>query len=610
MGDTLRAGELFGFGEGRAVPAETILSRFFRQERIRPNAPAYYVWRNEAWLPTTWRAYVEEVRLAARALHGWGIGAGEAGCILGFNRPEWVVMDLAAMAVGGVPAGIYTTCSPGEVQYIVEHAEAPLILVENREQWEKVRQERHRLPKLRHVVMMRAAESVEDPMVLSWDAFLARGESVEEGRVEESVKALQPDQVATQIYTSGTTGPPKGVMLTHGNLAWTARIARGLVNLGPDDCTLSYLPLSHIAEQMFTLHGPVSGGCAVYFAESLDALPENLRSVQPTVFFGVPRIWEKLYTGIVNKLKLADGPKAQLIKWAQGVGREVAAQKNQKSTLSPLLQARYLVANRLVFSPLKEAVGLGKARMCISGAAPIAQEVLEFFAGFDVIVHEVYGQSEGCGPTAFNVPGRTRYGTVGPILPGVKVKWGEDGEILVKGPNVFAGYFKDEETTRETLVDGWLHSGDLGEGDSAGFLSITGRKKDIIITAGGKNIAPKNIEAAIKNTDIVGEAVVIGDRRKYLSALISLDPEELERFAHSHGMSVDDAWGSGVTRDYLQAEIDAVNEAFARVEHVRKFTILDRPLSVEAGELTATLKVKRKVVNEHFGDEIEAMYEG
>jgi len=514
------------------------------------------------------------------------------------------------MAVGGVPAGIYTTCSPGEVQYIVDHAEAPLILVENREQWEKVRQERARLPRLRHVVMMRGAESVQDPMVLSWDAFLAKGESVEEGFVTESVKALQPDQTATLIYTSGTTGPPKGVMLTHENLAWTARIARRLVNLGPNDCTLSYLPLSHIAEQMFTLHGPVSGGGAVYFAESLDALPDNLRSVQPTVFFGVPRIWEKLHTGIVNKLKLTDGPKAQLVKWAQGVGREVATQKNQKSTLSPLLQARYLVANRLVFSPLKEALGLGRARVCISGAAPIAREVLEFFAGFDVIVHEVYGQSEGCGPTAFNVPGRTRYGTVGPVVPGVKVKCSEDGEILVKGPNVFAGYFKDEETTGETLIDGWLHSGDLGERDAYGFLSITGRKKDIIITAGGKNIAPKNIEAAIKNTDIVGEAVVIGDRRKYLSALISLDPEELERFAHSQGMSLDDAWDSPVTRDYLEAEIDAVNAAFARVEHIRKFTILERPLSVEEGELTATLKVKRKVVNERFGDEIEAMYAG
>lgn len=590
------------------MPVETIPSRFFRQARIRPNSPAYYVRRNDQWVGTTWRDYAKQVRQASCALHALGVEAEQSVCILGFNRPEWVIMDLANMVIGGAPAGIYTTCSPNEVQYIIEHAEAPVILVENVEQWEKVNQERDNLPALKWVVMMKDGGVVDDPMVLSWEDFLSKGDGVDAEFVDQCVKKLDPHKVATLIYTSGTTGPPKGVMLTHENLAWTAKISQGMVNLRPHDCSLSYLPLSHIAEQMFSIHGPITGGGSVYFAESLEALPDNLKSVQPTVFFGVPRIWEKFYTGISNKLALAEGGKAKLVTWARKVGRDVSRLKNQNKSLGPVLRAQYLIADKLIFSKMKEAIGLGRARTCVSGAAPIAAEVLEFFADFDLVVHEVYGQSEDCGPTSFNLPGRTKYGTVGPIVPGVEVKIADDGEILVRGPNVFAGYYRDEANTSDTLIDGWLYSGDLGEIDSQGFLSITGRKKDIIITAGGKNVAPKNIESAIKNTDIVGEAVLIGDRRKFLSALISLDFDNLEEFAKSNNLSQDEITTSPITRKYLQSQIDQVNSLFARVEHVRKFTVLDRALSVEDGELTPTLKVKRKVVYEHFAPEIEAMY--
>ncbi len=590
------------------MPAETIPSRFFRQARVRPNAPAYYVRHNEQWIGTTWRDYVNQVGQATKALHALGVKAEESVCILGFNRPEWVTMDLANMTLGGAPAGIYTTCSANEVQYIVAHAQAPVVLVENTEQWEKIKKVRNELPRLRYVVMMKDGGEVDDPMVLGWEEFIAKGDGVADDFVEQRLQELEPKKVATLIYTSGTTGPPKGVMLTHENLAWTAKVAQGMVNLRPHDCSISYLPLSHIAEQMFTIHGPVTSGASVYFAQSLDDLPDDLKSVQPTVFFGVPRIWEKFYTGITTKLEAAEGGKAKLLAWARKVGREVSKLRNQNKELGPLLRAQYVAADTLVFSKLKDAIGLGRARVCVSGAAPISVEILEFFAEFDLVVHEVYGQSEDSGPTSFNLPGKTKFGTVGPVVPGVEVQIAVDGEILVRGPNVFAGYFNDKPNTEACLVDGWLHSGDLGEIDAQGFLSITGRKKDIIITAGGKNIAPKNIESAIKNLDIVGEAVLVGDRRKYLSALISLDIDKLGEFATKHGLAEGDVSQSDALRDHLQTHIDGVNSLFARVEHVRKFTVLKRPLSVENGELTPTLKVKRKVVYEHFAAEIEGMY--
>ena len=266
------------------------------------------------------------------------------------------------------------------------------------------------------------------------------------------------------------------------------------------------------------------------------------------------------------------------------------------------------LATKLIFSKLKPALGLGRARVCVSGAAPIAPEILQFFAGLDIVVHEVYGQSEDCGPTSFNLPGRTRYGTVGPAVPGVEVKIADDGEICVRGKNVFKGYYKDKETTDETLIDGWLHSGDLGAFDSEGFLSITGRKKDIIITAGGKNITPKNIESSLKNIDVVGEAVLVGDRRKFISALISLDPDAIEKWASERGLSVDGIHTNEALRAHIQEGVNKVNELYARVESVRKFAVLPRPLSIEGGELTPTLKVKRKIVYENFAEIIEDIY--
>ena len=584
------------------MATDTIPNRLLQRAQKTPNDPAYYVREGGSWKPTNWGTYSDQVTQAGRALIALGFEPGQTVCILGFNRPEWAVIDLATIGAGGAPAGIYTTCSPVEVRYIVDHAEAPLILVENEDQWRKVRLERANMPHLKHVVTMKGAPAIADDMVMSWEEFLAKGDEVEKQVYLDRLENLDPKALATLIYTSGTTGPPKGVMLSNHNLSWTANAAAEIVTPSPADCSLSYLPLSHIAEQMFTLHVPITTGYPVYFAESIEAVPENLKEVQPTIFFGVPRIWEKFHAGVASKLKDATGMKAKLVKWAMKVGWEA----NQRPGGHKGLQ--YQLANKLIFSKLKPAIGMGNARVCVTGAAPIAREVLEFFASLDLVVLEVYGQSEDTGPTSFNTPAQYRFGSVGPAIPGVEVKIADDGEIMVRGPNVFMGYYKDPEVTAETLSGEWLHSGDLGAFDDDGFLNITGRKKDIIITAGGKNITPKNLEGSMKNHELIDEAVVIGDRRKYLSALITIDAEAGPAWAAANGEDASALHKSEKLRASIQAHIDEMNAHYARVEQIKKFTVLHRNFTVEDGELTPTLKVKRSKVNDHFAEDIEAMY--
>ncbi len=600
------------------MAADTIVSRFMKQAETRPGAPAYHAKKDGSWKATSWSEYVKQVRTAARALLTLEVGKKQGNgasdeescvCILGFNRPEWAIVDMATMAIGGAPAGIYTTCSPPEVAYIIGHTEATVVVVEDKDQNDKVKKARVNLPKLEHIVLMQGADAVEDDdMVLSWDEFLAKADETPEDKLDPYIDALQPDALATLIYTSGTTGPPKGVMLTHHNLSWTAKWAANSIETGPSDCVVSYLPLSHIAEQIFTLHVPATSGAQVYFAESIQKVADNFKEVQPTILFAVPRIWEKFYAGVTTKLALATGIKAKLVGWARACGSQVADLRNKGLEPSGWLAFKYNFFNNKVYGKLKEALGLSRVRMCVTGAAPINADILKFFAGLDIIIREVYGQSEDTGPTSFNLPGRTKFGSVGQPIDGCEVKIAKDEEILVKGPNVFMGYYKDKGATDETLIDGWLHSGDLGRIDDEGFLHITGRKKDLIITAGGKNIAPKNIEASLKDHVVVGEAVVIGDRRKYLSALISLDIEQTPDFSKKHGLDEKKLHESDKLKTMLQEHVDKVNSELARVEQIKKFTILKRPFSIEDGELTPTLKVKRKKVNEHFSDEIESMY--
>jgi long-chain acyl-CoA synthetase len=578
---------------------DTIPHRLLRQATERPAAIAYQAKLNGRWQPTSWRAFVDQVRAAARALISVGFPKGGKVAILGFNRPEWVILDHAAMMAGGAAAGIYTTCSAEEVQYIVHHSEAHVVLVEDAAQLAKIEKLRDKMPLCKYVVMMRGAQvPAGSTNVLAWDDFIAKSEATPDKTLDERVDAIQQADLATLIYTSGTTGPPKGVMLSHENLAWTSRC---LIDIGAgthEDVSLSYLPLSHIAEQMATVHMPATTGSCVYYAESMEKLLENLKDARPTVFFGVPRVWEKIHAGVSGKLATATGAKAKIAGWARKVGTAVHGHLDRGEKLPLGLQLQYRLATKLVFSKLKAALGFDRARTLISGAAPIAADVLEFYASIDLPIREIYGQSEDTGPTSFNLPGKTKIGSVGPALPGLQCKIAEDGEILVKGPNVFLGYYKEPEATAECLVDGWLHSGDLGAFDKDGFLSITGRKKEIIITAGGKNIAPKNIEAALKQSPLIGEAVVIGDRRKFLTALITVDD------------TVAGKLGADAIRGEVQKQLDEVNKTLARVEQVKKFTVLPRPFGIDTGELTPTLKIKRKAVAQNFSREIEAMYAG
>jgi long-chain acyl-CoA synthetase len=587
------------------VNRDTISHRILKQAVERPSTIAYQAKVNGRWQPTTWGTYADQIRAAARALIALGLPRGGKVSILGFNRPEWVIFDHAAMMAGGVPAGIYTTCSADEVQYIIHHSESLVVLVENADQLAKVKAKRAELPLLRWIVTMKGATSTGED-VLTWDDFIARGESVAESEVDKRLDSIEEAELATLIYTSGTTGPPKGVMLSHGNLSWTSNALLDLGGRRTDDVSLSYLPLSHIAEQMCTIHMPATAGSTVYFAESIEKVPENLKEARPTVFFGVPRIWEKFHAALSGRLSQATGAKKRLAAWAMKVCAQVNALRDRGEPLPRALELQYRLADRLVISKIKQALGFDRVAELFSGAAPIAPDVLEFFASIDMPIHEIYGQSEDTGPTSCNLHGRTKIGTVGPPIPGIEVKLGDDGEILIRGPHVFLGYFKEPEATAETLKDGWLCSGDLGAFDSDGFLSITGRKKEIIITAGGKNIAPKNIEAAIKTSPLVGEAVVIGDRRKYLTALVTLDEAAARKLAPS--LDAGELHTSMEIRSQIQVTIDEVNQTLARVEQVKKFAILTKPFGIETGELTPTMKIKRKVVAQMYAREIESMY--
>ena len=587
----------------------SIPGRLLMQAERRGEMPAYFEKVSGDWIPTDFSTYAEQVRAVARGLLALGVEPGQRVCILGGNRPEWVISHVAAMMVGAVPAGIYQTCSAEEVCWILDHAEARVLVAEDRTQLAKVLPSRGRLPELRAVVAMRDGGATEG--VLTWDALIEGGASVPKEEVEARLEALDTAAPATFIYTSGTTGPPKAVMLSHDNLTWTADRAVELTGLAPGDSNLSYLPLSHIAEQVFTIHGPITGASAVYFVESKDKLPDNLREVQPTVLFGVPRVWEKVHAALVERLGAVTGPRKALLGWAMGVARRTHAQRNAGKVEGLLLGLQLRVARRFVFERLKPLLGLGAARLCVSGAAPIRAEILEFFSSLDIVIHEVYGQSEDTGPTSFNVPGRTRFGSVGPPFPGVEVSLAEDGEILVRGPNVFLGYFKDDEATEDSLdPEGWLHSGDLGSFDDDGFLHITGRKKDIIITAGGKNIAPRPLEEGLQALPLVSQAVVVGDRRPYLVALLALDPEQAARFASERGIPVEELAGSHVLMGLLQPGVEALNQRVAQVETIKRWRVLPRELSQEEGELTPTLKIKRATVAERWAGHIDELYEG
>ncbi|MFQ5524623.1 MAG: AMP-dependent synthetase/ligase [Thermoanaerobaculia bacterium] len=587
---------------------KTTVPRLFEEiARSRGDQPALCAKRGGSWESTSWAKFHAQVGRAARGFIKLGHRPGQAIAIIGFNRPEWVISDLAAIAAGGMPAGIYTTSSPEQCHYIAEHAEAAVVVAEDASQLEKLLEIRDQLPDLRAIVLMDGGSDVDG--VLSWQELLAIGDTVPASELEARIEAQDPDDLATLIYTSGTTGPPKAVMLSHHNLVWTAKAVVDALYIGPEDQFISYLPLSHIAEQMISLHGPMQVGACTWFAESMEKLPENLREVRPHVFFGVPRVWEKFQAAIAAAGANSKGLKKKIAAWARKKGLEggYAAQRGEK------LPALYGLAEKLVFSKVREKSGLDRARICACSAAPITLDTLEFFLSLGIPILEVYGMSEVSGPGTLSRPDKFRTGRAGFAFPGAELEIAEDGEILMRGPHVFMGYYKNEEATRRTLDhEGWVHSGDIGDLDEHGFVKVTDRKKELIITSGGKNIAPAPIEAQLKSIPCVAAAAVIGDSRNYLTALVTIDPDRFRQAVKSAGSPARDiaaAAQCALFSRWIEAQVHkTVNATLSRVQQIKRIRLLAEQFTVEGGELTPTMKLKRRVILSKYASDIEALY--
>ena len=580
--------------------------------------PAYHVRGPDAWQGTSWQAYGESVRQAARALIQLGVQRGDAVAILGFNSPQWATMAFAAMAVGATPAGIYWTSSSQDIAYILNHSRASVLLVDDPKRLSSVEAVESELIHLKTVVLLTPAEQVANsPLIapggrrqlLSWDRFLSLGSPGLERALDDRLASLTPTDIGTLIYTSGTTGPAKAVALSQGNLWWMGQNMTSLYEVDQRDRMLSYLPLAHIAEQMGSMHNQAHSGLSVYYARSIEELGDHLKEVRPTIFFGVPRVWEKMQAGIEAKLNEATGTKARLARWALGVGQRWHELDHAGEPCGPWLGLQMSLARKLIHRKVQAALGLDQARFLSSGAAPIHPDKLRFFAGLDLPVRELYGQSEVCGPSTMSFPGSTRVGSVGKALPGTEMRVADDGELLVRGPHLFQGYMGSPGATADAFDDGWLRTGDIGHIDEDGYVYITGRKKDIIITSGGKNIAPANIESALMESEWIEHAVVCGDNRHYLTALITLDPQAIKALTLGEGLP-----SGAPVHDHprvlaaLQGAIDRVNATQARVAHVRKFAVLPQALSIEGGELTPTLKVKRKVVIDRHATLLDELY--
>jgi long-subunit acyl-CoA synthetase (AMP-forming) len=584
----------------------TVFEVFESTARSQAQRPAMRRKRGDTWEPTTWEQYRRSVLRAARGLAALGVGRGSGVAIMGCSRPEWFVANLATMCAGGLPAGVYTSSTPEQCRFIADHAEAVVAIVENNDYLERLLEVRTDLPRMTAFVLMEGEPSGEG--VLSWTGLLDRGDSVDGDEIARRMRSAVPDDACTLIYTSGTTGDPKGVILTHRNMAWMAGKVVELLDVTASDRLISYLPLSHIAEQIASLYLSMATGACVYFAESLDKLAENLREVRPHLFLGVPRVWEKIQVGIQAGGAQNPPLKKKIAAWARKVGL-TGGYADQQGRPRPWT---WPLAHALVFSKVRARLGLDEARFTVASAAPLSLETQEFFLSLGIPILDVWGMSELTGPATLSLPSSYRTGRSGRPLPGTEMKVAPDGELLVRGPHVFKGYFKNEEATRETIDDeGWLHSGDVATMDDEGFVHITDRKKELLITAGGKNIAPQYLEGRLKQMPAISQAVAVGDRRPYLVALLVIDPARVEEEAaeaDSPARTPEDAAVCPLFRAHVEKQVETINQGLARYEQVKKFVLLPRELSIEGGELTPTMKLKRRVIHEKYDEVIESLY--
>ena len=538
----------------------------------------------------------------------------------GFHRgrqpPEWLYTDLGTLSAGGVTNGIYTTDSPRQIEYIVNDSGTRFFFAENEEQLDKILEVRARCPQLVKIVVydMDGLHAFRDEQVLSFAELLelgARYDSDHPGALDPLVELARPEDLAILVYTSGTTGPPKGAMLSHRNILFQISYADFITEPRPGDQQLSFLPLAHVAERTFSVFYPLASGATVNFAESIDTVPENIREVAPAVFFAVPRIWEKFYSSVALRMREATWPGRRAYGWAVGVGMRVAECRLQGRRPSAFLSTLHRLADFLVLDNVKRSLGLHRARGAITGAAPIAPELIRWYLALGIDMREVYGQTENCGLATAMPADRIKLGSVGVARPDTEVRISPEGEILLRGPHVFLGYFKNPEKTAETITDGWLRTGDVGVLDQDGFLTITDRMKDIIITAGGKNITPSEIENQLKFSPFISDAVVIGDQRKFLSCLVMIDHETVAQFAQEKNVPFTNFASlcrSTEVQDLIWSEIERVNRQLARVETIKKFRLIEQILTPEDEELTPTMKLRRTFVNVKYKDVIDTMY--
>ena len=568
------------------------------------------------WHDISWNEYYNSVKYVGSALISLGLKKGDCVSIIGDNCPEWVIIDVGIQCSGGVAVGVYSTNAWPQVEYVIQNSESKFFFVENEEQLDKWLHFRDKVPFLKKVIVwdLEGLRHFKDPMVMTYDEIVDEGRQIAEkdsNSFESRMAEVTPNDLSVLIYTSGTTGPPKGAMLTHENVMWMGETIAKDNPVYDKDEVMSFLPLCHIFERLFSVFGQITYGYTVNFIENLDTVTDNMREVSPTVGYAVPRIWEKYLSAVYIRMSDATWFKKLVFSIALKIGKRRATLMMNFKRIPYYIKVLYQLAYIAVFHKLKERLGFDRLRVAYSGAAPISPDVLLFFQSIGVNLIEGYGQTEGTGVTCVSRIGRVKFGSVGPPLTGTEIKIAEDGEILVKSPSVFKGYYNDPKSTTETLKDGWLYSGDIGQIDEDGYLKITDRKKDIIVTAGGKNITPQYIENKLKFSSYINDAVIIGDKRKFITSLIMIDEDNVVKYAQDHKVQFStykDLTQAPEIIKLIQVEVNKVNDTLARVEQIKKFTILPKKLYEEDGEVTPTMKVKRKYVNEAFGDIIDGMY--
>ena len=593
------------------VPTRTLPQALRDHARAMPDGVAIRQKRFGIWSPTTWADYWMRARRIGMGLRALGVRKGGHIGVLSENRVEWVLAQMGAGAIGAVTVGVYPTSPANEVAYVLEHGDCDIVFCEDQEQADKVLETWDELPRVRKIVVMetKGFASYDSTKAISFDQLEAMGaeaEAKEPGHVDTIVDAQTLDDIAIVIYTSGSTGKPKGAMISYGNIAAVVPGAIHRLNLTAGSTTLSYLPLCHVAEQALTTFAPLHIGMMVNFGESLRTVQEDLREVAPTLFLGVPRIWEKLHSAIHIKTLETTAFNRWLVKQAFAACEPFALTGPRTLAETATYQFWYW----LVFRALQNFAGVRRCNVCATGAAPIPPKVFTFFRTMGVPLIEIYGQTESAGGVTGHPQTNVILGTVGEVNPGAEVKIADDGEILVRGGMVFAGYYKAPELTAQTVIDGWLHTGDVGV-MREGQVRIIDRKKDVIITSGGKNLSPSEIENAVKASPYIKECIVIGDGRKYVTALIQIDYENAAKWAEQKGLAFTTfrslAENPAVVK-LIDEEVREANEGLAPVEQVKKFTLLTKELDHDDGEVTATMKVRRASITQKFAAEIEALY--